>query len=100
VNKRVLEALINAGAMDDFIAQDEGLNQGRARLNAQMPQAIQGAEQVARNAAVGISDLFGGIAEPTVDNCVSQAPVLPMTVHAATAWRKRHTRSLSHRPSH
>ena len=61
------------------IAQDEGLNQGRARLNAQMPQAIQGAEQVARNAAVGISDLFGGIAEPTVDNCVSQAPVLPMT---------------------
>ena len=79
VNKRVLEALINAGAMDDFIAQDEGLNQGRARLNAQMPQAIQGAEQVARNAAVGISDLFGGIAEPTVDNCVSQAPVLPMT---------------------
>jgi len=79
VNKRVLEALINAGAMDDFIAQDEGLNQGRARLNAQMPQAIQGAEQVARNAAVGITDLFGGIAEPTLDNCVTQAPVLPMT---------------------
>jgi DNA polymerase-3 subunit alpha len=65
--------------MDDFIAQDEGLNQGRARLNAQMPQAIQGAEQVARNAAVGITDLFGGIAEPTLDNCVTQAPVLPMT---------------------
>ena len=60
VNKRVLEALINAGAMDDFIAQDEGLNQGRARLNAQMPQAIQGMNS-SRNAAVGISDLFGGM---------------------------------------
>lgn len=79
VNKRVLEALINAGAMDDFIAQDEGLNQGRARLNAQMPQAIQGAEQLARNAAVGISDLFGGIAEPAVDNALSQIKVSPMT---------------------
>ena len=79
VNKRVLEALINAGAMDDFIAPDEDLNHGRSRLNAQMPQAIQGAERVARDAAVGITDLFGGIAEPSVDHCVTQAPVLAMT---------------------
>ena len=79
VNKRVLEALINAGAMDDFIAPDEDLNHGRSRLNAQMPQAIQGAEQVARDAAVGITDLFGGIAEPSVDHCVTHAPVLAMT---------------------
>ena len=85
VNKRVLEALIYAGAMDDFADQEEGLNQGRARLVAQMPQAIQGAEQVARNAEVGITDLFGGIAEPTADSSV-----MPMQVQPMTAMQRLH----------
>ena len=79
VNKRVLEALINAGAMDDFALADEGLNETRARLLAQMPMAIQGAEQVARDAEVGITDLFGGIAEPEPAAGSPVAPVPPLT---------------------
>ena len=79
VNKRVLEALINAGAMDDFISDGENLNQHRARLLAQMPQAMQGAEQVARDAAAGMTDLFGGIAEPVAEHFASPAHVAPMS---------------------
>ena len=79
VNKRVLEALINAGAMDDFISDGENLNQHRARLLAQMPQAMQGAEQVARDAAAGMTDLFGGIAEPVAEHFASPVHVAPMS---------------------
>jgi DNA polymerase-3 subunit alpha len=79
VNKRVLEALINAGAMDDFAFKDESLNQARARLKAQMPMAIQGAEQVARDAEVGITDLFGGIAEPQADDAAVTVVATPLT---------------------
>jgi len=79
VNKRVLEALINAGAMDDFALENEDLNQVRARLKAQMPKAIQGAEQVARDAEVGITDLFGGIAEPKSDDAGASVMVPPLT---------------------
>jgi DNA polymerase-3 subunit alpha len=79
VNKRVLEALISAGAMDDFAFEDEGLDQVRARLKAQMPMAIQGAEQVARDAEVGITDLFGGIAEPKADIGAAPVVVPPLT---------------------
>ncbi|HAR91134.1 MAG TPA: DNA polymerase III subunit alpha, partial [Gammaproteobacteria bacterium] len=79
VNKRVLEALINAGAMDDFIAEGENLNQHRAQLLAQMPQAMQGAEQVARDAAAGMTDLFGGIAETVNEPCLTPTQVAPMS---------------------
>jgi len=54
VNKRVLEALIRAGAVDQL-----GFN--RASLMAQLPDAVQTAEQHNRNASVGIEDLFGGV---------------------------------------
>ncbi len=80
VNKRVLEALIKAGAMDEFGLEQEDLNQTRARLVAQMPLAIQGAEQIARDAEVGITDLFGGIAEPVIAEASLQAaPVAALT---------------------
>lgn len=85
VNKRVLEALINAGATDDFILPGEDLNHGRARLLAQMPQAIRGAEQVARDAEVGITDLFGGIAEPAASQCAN-----PIQVPAMTSMQRLH----------
>jgi len=56
VNKRVLEALVRAGALD-------GLGANRATLMASLPLALQSAEQHLRNEARGQDDLFGGPAE-------------------------------------
>jgi DNA polymerase-3 subunit alpha len=69
-NKRVLEALIRSGAMDDFAAVDgagvaEDIDSVRSRLLAELADAMQGAEQVAQNAAAGIADMFGGLTEQT-----------------------------------
>ncbi len=55
VNKRVLEALIRCGAMDQ-------LGANRATLSAQLPDALKAAEQHNHNASVGMDDLFGGAA--------------------------------------
>lgn len=52
VNRRVLETLIRAGAMDS-------LGENRATLLVQLPLAIAAAEQIERNAAAGVLDLFG-----------------------------------------
>ncbi|MBT5334464.1 MAG: DNA polymerase III subunit alpha, partial [Gammaproteobacteria bacterium] len=79
-NKRVLLALISSGAMDEFALTDETLNQTRARLLATLPQAVQGAEQVARDQAVGITDLFGGIeSQAPAQDCEVQSAVKPLT---------------------
>ncbi len=51
-NRRVLDALLRAGAMDCF-----GLT--RATLSARLPGCVQGAEQMARAQAAGQSDFFG-----------------------------------------
>ncbi|HEX5361709.1 MAG TPA: DNA polymerase III subunit alpha [Fluviicoccus sp.] len=60
-NKRTLEALIKAGAMDK-------LGPHRACLMATLPEAVKAAEQQARNASAGMMDLFGEIVEATPDN--------------------------------
>ena len=52
VNKRALEALIRAGAMDK-------LGPGRAQMMACIDKAIQQADQQSRNAAAGMVDMFG-----------------------------------------
>ncbi len=52
VNKRVLEALIRSGAMDD-------LGPGRAVLMASVANATQVAEQLHRNKSRGQDDMFG-----------------------------------------
>ncbi len=52
VGRRVLEALIRAGALD-------GLGANRASQMAFLPEAMRLAEQRARNAEQGIGDLFG-----------------------------------------
>ena len=79
-NKRVLLALISSGAMDEFALADETLNQTRARLLATLPQAVRGAEQVARDRAVGITDLFGGIeSQPAVQDFEVQSMAKPLT---------------------
>lgn len=58
VNRRVLEAMIRAGALD-------GMAPNRATLVASLSVAIQSAEQHSRNEAQGMEDLFGGPAAET-----------------------------------
>ena len=55
VNRRVVEALIRAGALD-------GLGPERAVLSAALDEAIRAAEQQAHNEDIGMSDLFGDVA--------------------------------------
>lgn len=57
LNRRILEKLIKAGALDSF-----GIH--RAGLFANLEQAMRQAEQTARAAEVGQSDLFGMFADP------------------------------------
>jgi DNA polymerase-3 subunit alpha len=53
LNKRVLEALIQAGALD-------GLGANRASLMLQVPEAMRATEQLAREREAGQASLFGG----------------------------------------
>lgn len=59
VNKRVLEALIHAGAMDEFSAQGEKTDYLRARLLGEIDQALLAAQQASRDAELGMESLFG-----------------------------------------
>jgi len=63
-NKRVLEALVRAGAMDCFSDPnlEESIDQVRARLLAEVPEAVKGADQVLRNLDAGMTDMFGDVA--------------------------------------
>jgi len=56
VNKRVLEALVRSGAAD-------ALGENRASIMAELPDAIQGAQQYHRDQEAGQVDLFG-LGEP------------------------------------
>ena len=60
-NRRVVEALIRCGALDDFAHPEEPAGTVRARLWGELEQALQGADQAARDAASGMMDMFGGI---------------------------------------
>jgi len=57
VNRRTLEALIMAGALDVF-------GENRATLMATLPAALKLAEQESRNREAGIDDLFGMAPQP------------------------------------
>ena len=70
-NKRVLEALINAGALDCL-----GLH--RAALMSNLDQAIHAAEQMHKNLSFGQADLFGSTitaAELTTPQEMTNVPV-------------------------
>jgi DNA polymerase-3 subunit alpha len=69
VNKRVMEALIRAGALDK-------LGPNRATLMARLQDAIQMAEQYQKNARLGQDDLFGAAG----DDQESIAPVDAVTL--------------------
>jgi DNA polymerase-3 subunit alpha len=61
INKRAIEALIKAGALDT-------IGPNRQILLAAMPDAVKAAEQSAQNEAAGMMDMFGVIeAEATSD---------------------------------
>jgi len=59
VNRRVLEALIRAGALDE-------LRESRATLTAQLPMALKLAEQHKETETAGQTDLFGTLDASTV----------------------------------
>lgn len=55
LNKRALEALVNAGALD-------ALGRNRASLMLQLPEVIKAIDQITRNRNAGIVDMFGNTA--------------------------------------
>ena len=65
LNRRALEAMIKAGAMDAF-------GQSRRSLMHQVPEALASADQQARAAAAGQNDMFG--IEPASPETEGHAP--------------------------
>ena len=80
-NKRVVEALIRAGAMDGFATDGEDRDTVRARLLDDLPTTMQGAEQTAHSVSAGMQDLFGGVA--ATPRHPHRPPVVPLS------WRER-----------
>ncbi|MDN5924931.1 MAG: DNA polymerase III subunit alpha, partial [Xanthomonadales bacterium] len=70
LNKRVLEALITAGAMDS-------LDASRANLMQALPDAIRAADQAAQDQASGQVDIFGGAAATISSPAHASRPRLP-----------------------
>lgn len=64
VNKRTLEALVRAGALDSL--QEGGKDLARALLSASIADTMKAAEQSSRNIAIGVQDMFGDI-NPVMD---------------------------------
>jgi DNA polymerase-3 subunit alpha len=62
VNRRAVEVLVRCGAMDSL---DE--NRNRAALVAQLPSALQAAEQAQRDRETGQSDMFGSPVEEQIE---------------------------------
>jgi len=76
-NRRVLEALIRAGALDE-------LGENRATLMVQLPMAVKMAEQHKETAAAGQADLFG-----TVGADVTEAPSdSQLVAHTCGEWEE------------
>ena len=69
VNKRVLEALVKCGAMDDLGAH-------RAALMADIDKALRAAEQHLTSRQTGQADMFGRV----------EAPKAPPSGHAPAPW--------------
>jgi DNA polymerase-3 subunit alpha len=90
VNRRVLEALIRAGAMDS-------LGGNRATLMHRLPGAMQAAEQQSRAQAAGQDDLFG-LAEPAApvesEEAVELRETLPEWSEAVRLAGERETLGL------
>ncbi len=92
LNKRALEALIKAGALDALVQETPAATRNnkdiaRAGLWASLPDAVKAAEQRSRNQASGVDDMFGGIAP--VESPAS-ADDDPTTSHQLRPWSEKH----------
>lgn len=76
-NRRSLEALVKAGALDQL--GPTGAVDDRSALMATLSDAVQAAEQDARNTEAGMGDLFGG--------GVDSGTVTDVAWQAARVWR-------------
>jgi|FLOH01.1.fsa_nt_gi DNA polymerase III subunit alpha len=83
LNKRSMEALIRAGALDKQVGGD--IDHSRALLSVLLPQAMQAAEQSSRNQASGVADLFGEIEPEGTTNAESSSVSLNVR-----AWAEQH----------
>ncbi len=72
LNRRVLESLIRSGTFDE-------LGANRATLAAQLPEALQLAEQHSRNDAAGQNDMFGLAA-------TEKTPTRPLHIAKTPEW--------------
>ena len=86
VNKRTMEALIRAGALDNLI--DGEIDQARANLSLMLPGAMRAATQQNDNLASGAQDLFGYIQESEIGKDVSRVDTIPKP------WSKKERLSL------
>ncbi|MFT4197097.1 MAG: DNA polymerase III subunit alpha [Pseudoxanthomonas sp.] len=72
INRRTLEAMVQAGALD-------ALGRNRASLMLQVPEAIKATEQYLREREAGQDSLFGGIAAaPALDVVLPEAEEWPL----------------------
>ncbi|KAF1703950.1 DNA polymerase III subunit alpha [Pseudoxanthomonas kaohsiungensis] len=76
LNRRALEAMINAGALD-------ALGRNRATLMLQLPEVVKATDQMAKEAAAGQVSLFG---MPSGD---SGGPALKLDLPEADEWPLR-----------
>ncbi|MGB0496183.1 MAG: DNA polymerase III subunit alpha, partial [Kangiellaceae bacterium] len=74
-NRRNLEAMIRAGALDNLVSKPPEAS--RATLMASLDNAIKSAEQFKRNAALGQNDLFGSPSEENAEQTIEYAIVRP-----------------------
>ena len=72
--KNVMEPLIRAGALDCFAVEGEDIDHLRARLLAELPMSLARADQGARDATMGIHDMFGDIVREEPVACVDIVP--------------------------
>ena len=72
LNRRVLEAMVHAGALD-------ALGSNRASLMLQLPEVIKATDQLARERAAGQVSLFGGAGDvPEIHLELPEAPDWPL----------------------
>ncbi|HEU0276224.1 MAG TPA: DNA polymerase III subunit alpha [Rhodanobacteraceae bacterium] len=81
LNKRVFEALIQAGALDT-------LGPNRATLTAQLPEAVKAAEQSSRDREAGQNDMFGAALAPVASVAVTTVAQPPWPLERRLAGER------------